>query len=108
MPNRKESKMSDVRRATAARFVRIMSAAVLSVAVAAVASPSASAQAKPAQESAVDGAFLISSSQKPAAAKRGPRYFGYAGPKRVFIPGTTVPDDGCDLPSAGCQSYLSN
>ena len=37
------------------------------------------------------------------------RYFNYAGPIR---PGTTfvpeVPPDACDLPSTGCESYLSN
>jgi hypothetical protein len=37
------------------------------------------------------------------------RYFNYAAP---IEPGLTyvpnVPRDSCDLPSAGCQSYLSN
>jgi hypothetical protein len=108
MPNRKESEMSNPQRETAGLIVRITSAAVLSVAVAAVAAPSAFAQGKPAPQSVVDKGFPISPSQKSAAAKRNPRYFGYAGPERVFIPGKGVINDGCDLPSTGCPSYLSN
>jgi len=108
MPNREECKMSNAQRETAGLFVRITSAAVLSVAVAAVAAPSAFAQGEPTSQSVVHKGIPISPSQKSAAAKRNPRYFGYVGTKRVFVPDRTVPDDGCDLPSTGCASYLSN
>ena len=107
MLNRKESKMLSMQRKSAGLLASIVSVAMLSVGFAATGALSASADDGPAPQSAVNKQFAVSTWHRHTAS-RNPRYFGYAAPGLVFVPGKSVPDDGCDLPSTGCPNYLSN
>ena len=106
MLNRKESKML-VQCKTVAPIARLASVAALSVGLAATGTLSASADGGPAPQSAANKQFAVSTWHRHKA-RRYPRYFGYAAPGSVLIPGKSVPDDGCDLPSTGCPNYLAN
>jgi len=106
MLNRKESKMLSMQRKSA-RLASIVSVAMLSVGFVATGALSASPDGGPAPEYATNKQFAVSTLHRHTA-KRNPRYFGYAAPGLVFVPGRSVPDDGCDLPSTGCPNYIAN
>jgi len=106
MLNRKERTMLNMQRKYHALFPRIASVIVLSVSFVAPGAISASANDGAAPQSKVNAQFVVST--RHTASSRKPRYFGYAGPDRVFVPDKSVPDDGCDLPSTGCPNYLAN
>ena len=106
MSNRKESKMLGIQRKSA-KLANIVSVAVLSVGFTATSALSASTGGRPAPESAANKQFAVSTLHRHTPG-RNPPYFGYAAPGLVFVPGRSAPDDGCDLPSTGCPSYLSN
>jgi hypothetical protein len=103
MLNRKEGKMLN-----AVLLARMALVAVLSVGFAATGALSAPAHDGPAPQSAANEQFAVSTWHRHPVASRHPRYFGYASPDWVFIPGKSIPDDGCDLPSTGCLNYLAN
>jgi hypothetical protein len=104
MLNRKESKMLSVQRKSAGLLACKASVAVLSVSFAATGAPSASADGA---QSAANKQFTVSTWHR-RTASRNSRYFGHAAPGSVLIPGKSVTDDGCDLPSTGCPNYLAN
>jgi hypothetical protein len=106
MLNRKESKMLIMQRKSAG-LLAVVSVAMLSVGFAGTGALSASANDGLAPQSAVNRQFAVSTLHRHTAG-RDPRYFGYAAPGLVFVPGRSAPDDGCDLPSTGCPNYLSN
>ena len=108
MLNRKESKMLSAQPKSAWILARVVSVAVLSVGFAATGALSASADRGPVEQSAANKQFAVSTWHRRPVAGRHLRYFGYAAPDSVLIPGKSVPDDGCDLPSTGCPNYLSN
>ena len=107
MLNRKESKMLSTQRKSTGLLGGIVSVAMLSVGFAATGPLSASADGGPAPQSAGNKRFAVSIWHRHTAS-RNSRYFGYAAPGSVLIPGNSVPDDGCDLPSTGCPNYLAN
>jgi hypothetical protein len=107
MLNRKETKMLSMRRKSAGLLARIVSVAMLSVCFAATGALYASADGGPALRSAANKQFAGSTWHRHTVS-RNPRYFGYAAPGSVRIPGKNVTDDGCDLPSTGCPNYLAN
>jgi hypothetical protein len=107
MLNRKESKMLSVQRKSAGLLACIASVAMLSVSFAATGAPSASADGGPAPQSAANKQFTVSTWHR-RTASRNSRYFGHAAPGSVLIPGKSVTDDGCDLPSTGCPNDLAN
>jgi hypothetical protein len=106
MLNRKESKMLTMQRKSAG-LLAVVSLAMLSLGFAVTGALSASADGGPAAESATNKQSAVSTLHR-YTASRNPRYFGYAAPGLVFVPGRSAPDDGCDLPSTGCPNYLSN
>jgi hypothetical protein len=108
MLNGKESKMVSMQPKMGALLARMASVAMLSVGLAATGTLSASAHDGPAPQSAAKEQFAVSTWHRHPVFDRNARYFGYAGPGRVFSPAKSVPDDGCDLPSTGCPSYLAN
>ena len=102
MLNRKESKMF-VQPKSAGILARVVSGAMLSVGFAATGALSTSADRGPVSQSAANKQFVSTWHRHPVASRH-LRYFGYAAPGSVLIPGKSVPDDGCDLPSTGCQT----
>ena len=107
MLDRKESKMLSTRRKSTGLLAGIVSVAMLSVGFAATGALSASADGGPTPQSAGNKQFAVSIWHQHTAS-RNSRYFGYAAPGSVLIPGNSVPDDSCDLPSTGCPNYLAN
>jgi hypothetical protein len=107
MLNRKETKMLRMQRKSPGLLPGIVSAAMLLVCFAATGAHSASADGAPALRSGANEQFTTSTWRRHTVS-RNPRYFGYAAPGSVRIPGKNVADDGCDLPSTGCPNYLAN
>jgi hypothetical protein len=98
--------MLNMKHETAMFVARMASTLVLSLGVAATGALSASAHGGPAGISARDAQHVAGSFQR-----TNPRYFGYAGPGAkswMVVPDQSAADDGCDLPSTGCENYLSN